>query len=102
MTTGRSSAGERGLDGAASIADATRLARDLCNEPAGALTPTQLAEVAVEVAERGALEATILDEAAIAEAGLGGLLGVAAGSVQPPRLIKLVYEPSAGSGPQAT
>ena len=38
---------------------------------------------------------TILDEEAIAEAGLGGLLGVAAGSVQPPRLIKLVYEPAA-------
>jgi len=86
---------ERGLERGRVIADATRLARDLSNEPAGALTPVQLAEVAVEIAERGGLEATVLDEAAIAEAGLGGLLGVAAGSVQSPRLIKLVYEPSA-------
>ena len=86
---------ERGLERGRVIADATRLARDLSNEPAGALTPVQLAEVAVEVAERGGLEVTILDEKAIAEAGLGGLLGVAAGSVQAPRLIKLVYEPSA-------
>ena len=94
LDAGEIAAGERGLERGRVIADATRLARDLCNEPAGALTPTQLAEVAVEVAERGGIEATILDEAAIVEAGLGGLLGVAAGSVQPPRLIKLVYEPS--------
>ena len=52
------------------IADATRLARDLSNEPAGALTPVQLAEVAVEIATRCGLEVTVLDEAAIAEAGL--------------------------------
>ncbi len=39
--------------------------------------------------------AEILDEDAIVAARLGGLLGVAAGSAQPPRLIKLVYDPSA-------
>ncbi len=50
--------------------------------------------MAVEVAERAGLEATILDKAAISEARLGGLLGVAAGSAEPPRLIKLVYEPA--------
>jgi len=82
-----------GLEHGRVIADATWLARDLSNEPAGALTPSRLAEVASEVAERSGLEATILDEQAIVEARLGGLLGVAAGSVQPPRLIKLVYEP---------
>ena len=85
---------ERGLERGRVIADATWLARDLSNEPAGALAPVQLAEVAVEIAGRKGLEATILDEAAIVEARLGGLLGVAAGSAQPPRLIKLVYEPS--------
>jgi len=46
---------ERGLERGRVIADATRLARDLSNEPAGALTPVQLAEVAVEIAERGGL-----------------------------------------------
>ena len=96
VATGEVSAAERGLERGRTIADATRLARDLANEPAGALTPSQLAEVAVEVAERAGLEATILDEEAIVGASLGGLLGVAAGSVQPPRLIKLVYEPADG------
>jgi len=56
--------------------------------------PRSACRVAVEIAGRKGLEATILDEAAIVEARLGGLLGVAAGSAQPPRLIKLVYEPS--------
>ena len=86
---------ERGLERGRVIADAVWLARDLSNEPAGALTPVQLAEVASEVAKSGGLEAMILDEEGIEQARLGGLLGVAAGSAQPPRLIKLVYEPPA-------
>ena len=76
------------------IADATWLARDLSNDPAGALTPTRLAEIAVRGRGERGLAAEILDEDAIVAARLGGLLGVAAGSAQPPRLIKLVYEPS--------
>jgi leucyl aminopeptidase len=84
---------ERGLQRGRVIADATWLARDLSNEPAGALTPVRLAEVAAEIAEREGLKVQTLDEDEITEARLGGLLGVAAGSVQPPRLIKLVYEP---------
>jgi len=88
-------AARSGLERGRVIADATWLARDLSNEPAGALTPSRLAEVATEVAERAGLEVEILDEKAIVAARLGGLLGVASGSVQPPRLIKLVYEPAA-------
>jgi leucyl aminopeptidase len=87
------SSAERGLGRGRVIADATWLARDLSNDPAGALTPSRLADVAVEVAQREGLRAEILDEEAIVAARLGGLLGVAAGSSEPPRLIKLVYEP---------
>ncbi|MDP8975339.1 MAG: leucyl aminopeptidase [Actinomycetota bacterium] len=79
------------------VAAAVCLARDLVNEPAGALTPSRLAEVATEVAEREGLAVTVLDEAGIAEERLGGLAGVAAGSAQPPRLVELVYEPPGDS-----
>jgi len=72
------------------------MARDLVNEPAGAMTPTRLAEVAAEVAEAEGLTLTVLDEAAIAAEGLGGLAGVAQGSDEPARLIELVYEPAGG------
>jgi leucyl aminopeptidase len=81
-----------GIERGARLTEAVALARDLVNEPAGSLTPQRLADVAAEIAEREGLALTVLDEAAIGTEKLGGLLGVAAGSAQPPRLIELVYE----------
>lgn len=75
------------------IAEGQCLARDLVNEPGGALTPAAFAEVAVEVAERENLQVSVMDQDDITEAGLGGLLGVNRGSVQPPRFVQLTYEP---------
>jgi leucyl aminopeptidase len=91
---------QTGLDRGARVAEAVAFARDLVNEPAGALTPTRLAEIAVEVAEREGLQVTVLDEVAIANEGLGALAGVARGSAEPARLIELVYEPT--GKPRAT
>ena len=86
------------LERGARLAGAVALARDLINEPANDLTPQRLAEVAAEIVEReGGLELTVLDESAITAERLGGLLGVAAGSTVPPRLIELVYEPPDGA-----
>jgi len=82
------------LDLGARIADAVALARDLVNEPGGSLTPAALAEIAIEIAEREGLQITVLEEDAIREAGLGGLLGVNRGSAQPPRFIELSYAPA--------
>jgi leucyl aminopeptidase len=81
------------LDRGARVAVAVALARDLVNEPAGSLTPSRLAEVAAEVASDGALALTVWDEAAIARERLGGLAGVARGSDEPPRLIRLEHTP---------
>ncbi|MGH8991404.1 MAG: leucyl aminopeptidase [Acidimicrobiia bacterium] len=75
------------------VAHAVAWARDLVNEPAGTLTPIALAEQAQLAADQGGLAIEILDEVAIANEGLGGLLGVSLGSDQPPRLIKLTYTP---------
>jgi len=79
------------------VARAVRLARDLVNEPAGALTPRRLAAVAEAEGRRANLTVGILDERAAVAAGLGGLLGVAAGSEEPPRLLELLYEPKGAS-----
>jgi leucyl aminopeptidase len=81
------------LDRGVAVANAVAWARDLVNEPAGAMTPTQLAEEARRAAEQGGLEFEVLDEVEIANQGLGGLLGVSLGSDQPPRLVKLTYTP---------
>ena len=76
------------------VGRAVTLARDLINEPPGTLTPRRLAEVAVSEGRRVKLDVRILDERGAAAAGLGGLLGVAAGSTEPPRLLELLYEPA--------
>ncbi len=95
-------AGGRRVEGAiavgARVAEGVAFARDLVNTPGGDLTPRVLAEAAVEVAEREGLQITVLDEDAIAEARLGGLLGVNRGSTQPPRFIELSYEPESPRG----
>ena len=93
VLVGRGAKVQTGADRGARIASAVSLARDLVNEPAGAMTPSRLADVAIEIAEREGLAVTVLDEVAIANEGLGGLQGVAQGSDQPPRLIELVYDP---------
>ena len=86
------------LDRGVGIAEAVCLARDLINEPGGSLTPSRLAEAAVEIAERDDLKISVLDEDDLVERGLGGILGVNRGSEQPPRLIELCYEPARPRG----
>ncbi|MBV8161342.1 MAG: leucyl aminopeptidase [Acidimicrobiia bacterium] len=98
VVVGRGAKVQAGADRGARVAAAVSLARDLVNEPAGAMTPSRLADVAVEVAEREGLGITVLDEVAIGNEGLGGLQGVAQGSAQPPRLIELVYDPPGARG----
>jgi leucyl aminopeptidase len=88
----------KALERGATVARAVCWARDLVNEPAGALSPSDLADQATAMAKRAGLKIKVLDEVACAKEGLGGLLGVAAGSSQPPRLIKLEYAPAGARG----
>src|SRR4051812_39327823 len=78
---------------AQAVVAAVTLARDLVNDPAGALTPIKLAEVATQVAEPNGIEVTVMDEVEIENEGLGGLRGVSLGSDEPPRLIQLSWSP---------
>ena len=74
------------------LARAANEVRDLANEPANRMTPEILAERALEVAVKAGLEIEVLDQDRMAELGMGGLLGVAQGSAQPPRLIFMRYQ----------
>jgi leucyl aminopeptidase len=80
------------------VAAATILARDLMNEPASTLTPTALARRAEEVADLGGLECRVYDEKDLKEKGFGGILAVAQGSSEPPRLTVLHYKPEGAKG----
>ncbi|MGB6058064.1 MAG: leucyl aminopeptidase [Microthrixaceae bacterium] len=83
-----------GLVAGRETAAAVCFARDLTNEPGGSLTPTVFAKRSAERASAVGVTAEVLDEKAIAAAGLGGLIAVNQGSEEPPRLLKLTYEPS--------
>ncbi|MFJ2028939.1 leucyl aminopeptidase [Streptosporangium sp. NPDC087985] len=71
------------------VARAVALARDLANMPSSVKTPAWLAERA---AEQG-VTAKVWDEEQLRSGKFGGILAVGQGSVSPPRLIQLSYEP---------
>ena len=81
------------IERASAMAEATWIARDLTNEPSSTLTPEALAARAREIADVAGIECDVWDEKRLADKGFGGLLGVAAGSQQPPRFITLRYAP---------
>jgi leucyl aminopeptidase len=73
------------------LAQATSLARDLINQPANYMTPSNMVQVAREVAQAWGLELEVLERADMEQLGMGALLGVAQGSSQPPKFIILSY-----------
>jgi leucyl aminopeptidase len=75
------------------VGQAQNLTRDLVNEPGNKLTPKALAAHAQTVAESHNLDYEILDTDAMRKLGMGALLGVAQGSINPPFLIVLKYKP---------
>ena len=97
----RREAAERGARRGAAYAKATAMARDLANAPPSMLTAVRLAEEAQRLAEACGLTVEVFDETALRDMGCGVLLGVNAGSVDPPRMIKIRYEPG-GDVPRLT
>jgi leucyl aminopeptidase len=88
---------QRGSDKGRVLAEATNLARDMVNEPANYMTPSHMAEMAAKLAENYGLELSVLEREQMQELGMGGLLGVAQGSRQPPKFIVLHYRGGASS-----
>jgi leucyl aminopeptidase len=68
------------------LVDGVYLARDLVNEPANVLGPVEFAAKAESLKALG-VEVEILTEKEMRKLGMGALLGVAQGSVRPPRMV---------------
>src|SRR3984885_9250206 len=81
------------VERAATVAGAVALARDLAHTPSMIKTPEWLAAEAVAVAAEHGLSSRVWREAELAAGGFGGILAVGSGSVHPPRLIELSYQP---------
>ncbi len=91
-------AARRGAEEGRVLGEAVTFARQLGNEPGNTATPTFLAEQAAALAETHDLGLRVLEEEEMRELGMGSLLGVSQGSVEPAKLIMLTYEPKKRAG----
>ncbi len=78
-------------------ASATRLARDLANTPSSTKTPAWLAKQAVALGRKSGLDVRVREARELRDEGFGGVVAVGMGSVNPPRLIELSYQPPAST-----
>jgi leucyl aminopeptidase len=89
VITGFGQGREREVAAAQESGEATNRAREWQNAPANELTPDALAQEATTIAERHGLEIEVLGPAELRAGGYNLLLGVASGSAQPARMIRL-------------
>ncbi len=76
------------------VIDSVFKVRDLVNLPSAEKTPVQFAAIAKKEAQKAGLKIKILTEKELSKLGMGGILGVSAGSHEPARLVVLEYKPA--------
>jgi len=81
------------IETAKAVSESACFARDLVNEPPVYMTPSRLADIASSIADEGDLKCEIFDLEEIKSRGMGGIVAVSSGSAEPPRFIRLTYEP---------
>lgn len=96
--SGAAEEAERGAMRGLILSRTAALARDLGNTPPRHLTAAKFAEIAERIGPDHGLEVEVFDRGQLIELGCGGLLGVNAGSVEEPRMIKLRYTPDGADG----
>jgi leucyl aminopeptidase len=79
------------------IGESQNFARSLVNEPGNKLTPTILGRRAAEMAQQVGLACEVYSTEKLHELKMGAFWSVAQGSVEPPALIVLRYEPEVGN-----
>ena len=82
---------QQGIKEGSVLAECTNYTKDLVNEPACNLSPTSLENEAKKLAS-SKVTVKVLNKEDMKKLGMGALLGVAAGSDRPPKLIFLEYK----------
>ena len=85
---------KRALVRAEIIGRHTATVRDLINTPPSHLTPDSFCLRMKKIATPLGLKVEILNEATLKAQGYGGIIGVGQGSANPPRLLRVSYNPS--------
>jgi len=81
------------------IANGMLLTRHLGDLPSNICTPTYLAQTAKDLADEFNLACEVLEEADMSALGMGSLLSVSKGSIEPPKLISLSYRGNGDAKP---
>lgn len=84
----------QGIRAAEIICDAVSFTRDLSNAPGNEMTPRELAACAVQMCRKNKIKFQVFDEKKLTTLKMGGILGVAQGSNEPPRMIIMEYASS--------
>ncbi|HNV95471.1 MAG TPA: leucyl aminopeptidase [Bacteroidales bacterium] len=84
---------ETELNEVKNICSSVYFSRDLINEPPNTLNTIYLAEQAKNMAHENGISIKVYDKKEIEAMGMGGLLAVNRGSVDPPVFIHLTYKP---------
>jgi leucyl aminopeptidase len=95
IATGIPGAAERAYEPLGKTAGAVFFTRDLVSEPANVIYPETLAAQAETLGDFG-VAVEILDENKLRKLGMNALLGVAQGSVRPPRVVVMEWRGAAG------
>ena len=82
----------QGVESGRVIGEAVNACRDMANEPANSMTPSEMAERALDVAQAHGVELEVKERAWMQEQGMGAMLGVAQGSEEPPKFIIMRYD----------
>ena len=77
----------------ADICQAACTARDLVNKPYSSLNSTQLGKVAQRLGKEAGFSVKVMDKKQIVAEGMGGLLAVNQGSIDPPVFIIMEWKP---------
>ncbi|MFH0793193.1 MAG: leucyl aminopeptidase [bacterium] len=75
------------------ICDGMNLARNLVNEPQDVVYPEVLARVARDLGRKHGMKVIVLDEKELKRQKYNGLITVGKGSIYPPRMIIMRYQP---------
>lgn len=81
------------LDELLDLSEAVLTARDLVNEPYSFLTATQLSSEIKNLSRNSGFKAQVFDKTRIEALGMGGLLAVNKGSIDPPTFTILEWKP---------
>ena len=89
---------DAGVERGRRIAEAVFAARDWANTPPAHLTARMFADEAVRIAAASGLGVEVFNRDQLEAMGCGGMVGVNAGSKEPPRLVRLTWSPRNATG----